>query len=118
MITRFATHVGDGTCAAAVRAGDTLYLAHHGGGFEVNDVAYQTRHALRAVGSTLDAAGATFAQVVQVTMWVREITPELRPAWDVFAEFFGDQPPARMTATTDFFDPACLVMLEAIAYLG
>jgi len=83
----------------------------------VGDVVYQTRRTLQAVGATLDAAGATFAQVVQVTMWVREITPELRAAWDVFEEFFGDEPPARMTATTDFFEPACLVMLEAIAYV-
>lgn len=118
MITRFESHVGDATCAAAVRAGDTLYLAHHAAGFDVPSYVHQTREALRSLASTLEAAGAGFEHVVQVTLWVREITPELREAWDVFAEFFGDQPPARMTATSDFFDPACLVMLDAIAYLG
>lgn len=117
-ITRLPSHVADPTCSAAVRAGDTLYLAHHAGGFDVPSYVHQTREALRALTRTLESAGASPAHVVQVTMWIREITPELRDAWDVFAEFFGDQPPARMTATTDFFDPVCLVQVEAIAFLG
>jgi 2-iminobutanoate/2-iminopropanoate deaminase len=118
MITWFESHVGDPTCAAAVRAGDTLYLAHHAGGFDVPTYTHQTREALRALGATLEAAGTGFDRVVQVTFWVRQVTPELREAWDVFAEFFEEHPPARMTATSDFVDPACLVMLDAIAYLG
>ncbi len=118
VITRFPSHVGDPTCASAVRAGGFLFLAHHAGGFDRREYAAQTRATLRSLGDTLASAGAGFEDVVQVTLWLREITDETRAAWDVFAEFFGDQPPARMTATTDFFDPACLVMVDAVAYLG
>ena len=118
VITRYPSHVGDPTCASAVRAGDLLFLAHHAGGFDRRDYAHQTREALRALGETLDAAGAGFEHVVQVTLWLRELTDETRGAWDVFAEFFGDRPPARMTATSDFFDPACLVMVDGVAYVG
>lgn len=118
MITRFPSHVGDPTCASAVRAGGFLFLAHHAGGFDRREYAEQTRATLRSLGETLTAAGAGFEDVVQVTLWVREQTAEMRDAWDVFGEFFGDRPPARMTATTDFFDPACLVMVDAVAYVG
>ncbi|AEE44232.1 RidA family protein [Cellulomonas fimi] len=118
MITRLPSHVGDPTCASVVRAGGFLFLAHHAGGFERRDYAHQTRATLHALGETLRAAGAGFEHVVQVTLWLREYSDETRAAWDVFGEVFGDAPPARMTATTDFFDPACLVMVDAVAYVG
>ncbi|QUH28039.1 helix-turn-helix transcriptional regulator [Vallitalea guaymasensis] len=35
---------------------------------------------------------------------------------DVFYEVFGDEVPARMTLTTDFFDDRCLCMMDAVAY--
>lgn len=118
MITRLTPHYGDETCAASVRAGDLLFLAHHAGDYSEASYAHQTRTALDAVRATLEQAGGDLTSLVQVTMWVRELTDEMRAAWDVFGECCGDQPPARMTATTDFFDPRCLVQLDGVAYLG
>jgi 2-iminobutanoate/2-iminopropanoate deaminase len=118
MITRLTPHYDDPTCASAVRAGGLIFLAHHAGGFAERSYAHQTREALESMRHTVEQAGGDMAAVVQVTMWVREITDELRAAWDVFAEYFGDEPPARMTATTDFFDPRCLVQLDGVAFVG
>jgi len=38
MIKRMPTHCGDETCPSCVIAGDYIYLAHHAGGFEKNDI--------------------------------------------------------------------------------
>ena len=117
MITRLPTHVGDPTCSAAVIAGDVVYLAHHGGGFDVPDAAHQTRTALAAMRATLVRAGGAMSDVVQVRLYLRHID-DLRAACDVFPEFFGDAAPARTTVTTDFFDAACLVQVDGVAVLG
>ena len=42
MIKRLPTHCGDETCPSCVVAGDYIFLAHHAGGFEKKDIAYQT----------------------------------------------------------------------------
>jgi len=118
MITRIAPHYGDPTCASAVRAGDHVYLAHHVGALEDPTLAGQTRASLESLRATLADVGAPMSSLVQVTMWVRQMGPEMREAWDVFAEFCGDEPPARMTATTDFFDARCLVQIDGVAYVG
>lgn len=49
MIKRLPTHCGDETCSSCVVAGDYIFLAHHAGGFEKNDIAYQTRVAFEAI---------------------------------------------------------------------
>ncbi len=118
MITRLAPHYGDPSCASVVTAGGFAFLAHHAGNLSEASYAAQTRGALEAMRETLARAGADLGSLVQVTMLVKEITDEMRAAWDVFDEYFGDRPPARSTVTTGFFDAACLVQLDGVAYLG
>ena len=119
MITRLPAHYGDPTCASAVVAGGFVFLAHHTGDLALPGLAEQTRTCLEAVRGTLERAGGGLSSLVQVTMWVRELpSDEVRAAWDVFGELLGDGPPARMTATTAFFDPRCRVMLDGVAYVG
>ncbi|MCB2177643.1 MAG: hypothetical protein KQH57_17685 [Actinomycetales bacterium] len=118
MITRLAPHYGDPTCASIVTAGGFAFLSHHAGNLSDTSYAAQTRGALDAMRETLARVGTDLTSLVQVTMLVRELTDEIRAAWDVFDEYFGDQPPARATVTTDFFDAACLVQLDGIAHLG
>ena len=36
---------------------------------------------------------------------------------NVFLEYFGDNPPARMSTTTEFLCSECLVMIDGVAYL-
>lgn len=116
MITRLPTNVGDPTVSAAVIAGDVVYLSHHAGGFDQQDPAHQARAALAAMAQTLARVGGTMADVVQVRLYLRDVS-HLRAACDVFPEFFGDAAPARMTVTTDFWDSACLVQVEGVAVL-
>ena len=100
--------------SAAVVAGNTAYLGLHrgsGGSF-----AEQLRDTFVGVTRTLADVGLTSANLVKVTVWLKDITdlPEME---DLFREFFpDDQFPARMTATTEFIDADCLLMIEAVAY--
>ena len=41
MIRRMPTHCGDETCSSCVVAGDYIFLAHHGGGQDKEDIIYQ-----------------------------------------------------------------------------
>ncbi|GMQ58165.1 hypothetical protein AN1V17_25600 [Vallitalea sediminicola] len=115
MITRYPTHCNDKTCASCVEAGDFIFLAHHAGGFDKDDVAYQSLKTLNAMKETLNSVGASLTEIVQLNLYLKNIK-DLREACDVFYEVFGDEVPARMTLTTDFFDDRCLCMMDAIAY--
>lgn len=115
MITRMPSNYGDETSSACVVAGDYVFLAHHAGGHESDDVAHQMRATLRGLGETLSSIGASFGDVVQINLFLKDVR-DFERARDVFPEFFTDGYPARMTTTTDFISPTCLCMVDAVAY--
>jgi len=102
--------------SAAVAAGDTVYLGLHRGFGET--FAEQLRGALEGCRATLAGLDVPLSNLVKVSVWLKRVQdlPEMEK---LFAETFEkDQFPARMTATTEFFDVDCLVMIEGIAYRG
>lgn len=117
MIKRYPSHCNDSTCASCVHAGDFIYLSHHAGDFDKNDVVYQTRKTLENMQRTLNQADASLKDIVQLNLYLKDIK-DLRLACDVFPELFEADVPARMTTTTDFFDDRCLCMMDAVAYKG
>jgi len=114
-IVRQPTHCGDETCPSCVVAGDFVFLAHHAGGFESDDVRVQMRACFESLKSTLASVGATLDDLVQVNLYLRSIE-DLRDARDVFFDYFEAGFPARTATTTDFVDSACLCMLDGVAY--
>ena len=115
MIKRMPTHCGDDTCPSCVVAGNFIFLAHHTGGFESDNVEYQMEASFRSMCVTLESVGATFDDVVQINLYLKRVD-DFRKARDVFPKFFKNGFPARMTTTTDFISPTCLCMLDAVAY--
>lgn len=115
MIKRLPTHCGDETCPSCVVAGDYIFLAHHAGGFEKNDIAYQTRVAFEAIKNTLASVGATLDDMVQLNYYIKN-TEDFRTGRDVFTEYFPNGAPARMTVVTQFLDDNCLCQIDGIAY--
>jgi 2-iminobutanoate/2-iminopropanoate deaminase len=100
----------------AVAAGDFVFLALHRGSGE--DFAAQFDAALGGLGETLATFRLTLADLVKVHVWLKDIQ-DLREMEKLFAEYFAtDTFPARMTATTEFIDADCLVMIEGTAYRG
>jgi 2-iminobutanoate/2-iminopropanoate deaminase len=82
--------------AAAVQAGNRVFLSGVLGntGADGGDVQTQAREAFTRIGRTLDAAGVSFADVVDSTVYLTDIWQRAKVD-EVFAEWFPRQPPAR-----------------------
>lgn len=115
MIRRMPTHCGDETCSSCVVAGDYIFLAHHGGGQDKEDIIYQMRHTFEGMKKTLASVNATLYDMVQINLYLRDIS-DFRVAADVFLEYFKNGAPARMTTTTEFVGKTCLCQMDGIAY--
>ncbi|BBB89665.1 MAG TPA: RidA family protein [Methylomusa anaerophila] len=115
MIKRMPTSYGDVTLPACVVAGDYIFLSCHAGGHESADIIYQMEASFDSLGKSLESAGASFDDIVQINLYLKNIE-DFRTARDVFYKYFKNGFPARMTTTTDFVSPPCLCMLDAIAY--
>lgn len=115
MVKRLPTNCGDESCPACVVAGDYLFLAHHGGGQDVNDIVHQMRATFDGMERTLNAAGATLDDMVQIQLFLKNID-DFRAARDVFFEYFTDGFPARMMSTTEFVGANALCQMTGIAY--
>jgi 2-iminobutanoate/2-iminopropanoate deaminase len=116
MLKKMPTHCGDETCASCVVAGDFIFLAHHAGGFDKQDIKHQMRAAFERVKKTLASVGATPNDIVQINLYLKNLG-DFGGARDVFCEYFDKgQFPARMTSQTEFLDADCLCMIDGVAY--
>lgn len=116
MINRLPTHCGDYTCPSCVVAGDYIFLAHHAGGFDKEDIAHQMRATFERTRETLQSAGATLNDMVQIHLYLKNLS-DFSIARNVFYEYFDESHfPARMTSTSEFLDSNCLCMIDGIAY--
>jgi enamine deaminase RidA (YjgF/YER057c/UK114 family) len=84
----------------------------------VGDMGAQTRQVLRNLGQVLKEAGATFRDVVKVTVFTRDITA-FRAIHDARLEFFvADHLPAStMVEVSGFVHPDALIEIEMVAVL-
>ena len=105
----------------AVRAGDLLFVSGcvpvDGEGRLVggDDVVAQARQVFANVGSILEAGGATFADVVKVTVYVTDITDRVRIN-PVRQELFGDARPAStLVEVSALAIPGAKLEVEAVA---
>lgn len=105
--------------SAAVRAGDFVFVSGQaalnpdgtilGGG-----IAAETRLTIERLKAALATAGCTLADVVKATVWITD--PADFPAFNaVFAEYFGDHPPARSTLVSRLVVDA-RIEIELTAY--
>lgn len=115
MIKRMPTICGDETSPSCVIAGDFIFLGHHAGGHDRDDIEYQMEASFNILKKTLESANATIDDMVQINLYLKD-TKDFRKARDVFYKYFKDEFPTRMTITTDFISPSCLCMLDGIAY--
>ncbi len=79
-----------------IQVGDMLFIAGHEGTPLTGDVESETRQALAAIKKVLDAAGFKVTDVVQVTVYLKDIAdfPKMN---GVYREFFPDPKPTRTT---------------------
>ena len=104
----------------ATRAGDTIWvsgtLGTKEGSFELVDggMAAQTSQTLRNIQAILEAAGASFADVVKMNVFVTDMAlfPEMNRA---YLEFFPEEPPARITVGCSALALGALVEIDCVA---
>ncbi len=76
--------------------------------------AAQAERALRNLGAVLDAAGATFADVVKTTVFLADMA-DFAAVNEVYAGFFPDPPPARSTFAVAALPRGARIEIEAVA---
>jgi len=95
----------------------TTAAAAEGGAVGGDDIAAQTREALRRIALALEEAGAGLQDVVRTRIFVTDIS-----RWEdvgrVHGEIFADiRPATSMVEVSKLIDPALLVEIEADAYV-
>jgi 2-iminobutanoate/2-iminopropanoate deaminase len=107
----------------AVRAGDLLFVSGFvpvdGEGRLIgdNDVVAQARQVFVNLGAVLAAAGATFADVVKVTVYLTDIADRARIN-PVRQEFFGEARPAStLIEVSALAVPGAKLEIEAVALI-
>jgi len=100
--------------SAAVVAGDYVFLSHHRGYGDT--FAAQFDDMFGRASETLNQIGLSLDNLVKVNVWLKHISdlPEMEKRFTRY--FRPDEYPVRMTATTEFIDADCLIMMDGIAY--
>jgi aminoacrylate peracid reductase len=108
--------------SAGTKAGNAIYvsgtLALGDGGVVLHpgDAAAQTRHVLDVIRITLEAAGATLADITMnhifLTDWANYGAINA-----VYAEYFPGDKPARYCVLCGLVKPDCLVEIASVAHL-
>ena len=100
--------------SSAVVAGDLVFLGlHRGFGECFSD---QLEGIFAGLKATLGELGLGLEHIAKVNVWLKNIQdlPEMEKIF--LGHFEKDHYPARMTATTQFIDDDCLVMVDGVAY--
>ena len=76
----------------------------------------QTRQAITNLQNVIDAAGSTLAHVVKTTVYLKDMN-DFSKMNAVYAEFFGENPPARSTVAVAGLPKGAIVEIEAVALI-
>ena len=78
------------------------------------NAAVQTKKAMENLGAVLNAAGATFENVVKVTAYLTDMS-DFTEFNEVYAGYFSDTPPARATVGVAALPKGARVEVECVA---
>jgi 2-iminobutanoate/2-iminopropanoate deaminase len=110
-----------GPYSPAVRAGDFIFVSGQGpvdpetDKLSYGDIRHETRLVLGNIRRILEGCGASLADVVKCSVFLAD-GKEFAAMNEVYAEFFGEQKPARTTVEAQFVIPPMRVEIDAIAY--
>ena len=81
------------------------------------DISVQTRQALTNLKAVIEAAGSDLSRVVKTTVFLKNMG-DFTAMNAVYAEFFGDAPPARSTVEVARLPLDALIEIEAVVLAG
>lgn len=119
----------------ARRAGDFLFLSGIGprsadgsgipgleldknGNFEAFDPEAQIRSVFDNVRAVLEASGAQWTDLVDVTTFLTDMKRDFQLYNKIYAEYFQDNQPCRTTCEIKSLPTPIIIELKCIAYLG
>jgi 2-iminobutanoate/2-iminopropanoate deaminase len=85
--------------------------------FVEGGIAEQTEQVLRNVSNLLEAAGTSLARVVKTTVFLADMN-DFATMNEVYARFFGTEPPARSTVQAARLPRDARVEIEVVALAG
>lgn len=109
-----------GPYSQAIVAGDLIFCAGQAGldpatmKLVEGDVQVQTRRVLENLKAVLEAAGSDLHHVVKTTVFLADMA-DFKAMNEIYAQHFGDPPPARSTIAAKALPLGALVEIEAIA---
>ena len=110
-----------GPYSPAVRAGDFIFVSGQVSAdpvtneLSLGDIGHETRVVLNNIRRILEGCGASMADVVKCSVFLRD-GKEFGAMNEVYAEVFGSQKPARTTVEAKFANPDIRVEIDCIAY--
>lgn len=81
------------------------------------DIEAQTRQALQNLQNVLQAGGSSLANVLKTTVFLQDMN-DFTKMNSIYAEFFGENPPARSTVQVAALPKGALVEIEAVALIS
>ena len=120
VISTAAAPAAIGPYSQAIRTGDLLFVSGQipldpaTGQLLAGDVRAQTRQVLKNLAAILEAGGSSLGRVVKTTVYLRDLG-EFAAMNEVYAEFFGEQPPARATVQVARLPRDAAVEIEVVA---
>lgn len=112
-----------GPYAQAVAAGPFLFTAGQialepaTGELVGADAAAQTRQVMANLTAVLQAAGASWENVVRTEIYLVDLA-DFAAVNDAYAEFVGEEPPARVTVQVAALPKGALIEIAAVAHVG
>jgi 2-iminobutanoate/2-iminopropanoate deaminase len=112
-----------GPYSQAVASGDWLFLSGQipldpaTGELVSGDIEVETRRVLDNLSFVLQAAGASFADLVKTTIYLTNLG-DFAAVNRVYAERFGDSPPARATVQVAALPKGARVEIDGIARIS
>src|SRR6202050_2958191 len=110
-----------GPSSPAVRAGDFIYVSGQGpidpitDKLTPGDIQHETRQVLKNIRTILEACGATLADVVKCSVFLKDGS-EFKAMNEVYTEFFPQDRPARTTVEAKCHNAEMLVEIDCVGY--
>lgn len=104
-----------------VRAGDFIFVSGQGpidpttNEYSLGDIRHEVRLTLENIRRILEQAGATPADVVKCSVFLKN-AQDFPAMNEVYAGFFGETRPARTTVEAQFYKVEMKVEIDCIAY--
>ncbi len=111
-----------GPYSQAIRTESMIYTAGQAGldpatgELVAGGVEEQTRQTLANLRGVLEAAGSNFEHVVKTTVFLKDMN-DFQKMNAIYAEYFGENPPARSTVAVAGIPKGGLVEIEVIALI-